>query len=695
MNTVRLFATAAATALLAACTTTTMEAPAAPTATTMEDTASMATYDVNQYPLIDREALFGNPERAQGRISPDGKWVSWIAPDDGVMNVWVAPAANPGAGKVVTDDRHRGISNHQWTVDSDYILYLKDNDGDENNHVFAVDPATGASRDLTPYEGAAVQLNGVSRDRPGTILVGINDRNPQLHDLYEVDIETGERRLVAENPGYAGYVTDNSYAPRMAVIPKPDGGMSTVWLDENGAPGEVFLDVPSEDMLSTTIVGFSRDNETAYMIDSRERNTAALMAVDLDSGERRMIAQNDKADIGGIYSDIDTYEPIAVSSNYLKNEWTALTPEARSALDFLQSELDGEVSVTSRSDDDMTWIVHAGAAEAPGTYYVYDRSANRLTEWFTTRPDLDGAPLQPMMPLELRARDGRTMVSYLTLPPGSDADGDGRPEEAVPMLLWVHGGPWSRDAYGYNTVHQWMANRGYAVLSVNYRGSTGFGKEHTNAAVGEFAGKMHDDLIDAVDWAIAQGITDADSVAIGGGSYGGYATLTGVAFTPDRFACGVDIVGPSSLVTLIESFPEYWKPFLAGTWFRYVGDPSDPEQREDLLARSAISRIDDIRVPLLVGQGGNDPRVTKAEADNLVAAMQAKGLPVTYINFPDEGHGFQKPENRLAFFAAMEGFLGTCLGGRVQPIGDDFEGSSAEILAGAEYVEGLGSVGSR
>ena len=260
------------------------------------------------------------------------------------------------------------------------------------------------------------------------------------------------------------------------------------------------------------------------------------------------------------------------------------------------------------------------------------------------------------------------------------------------MLLWVHGGPWARDGYGYNTIHQWMANRGYAVLSVNYRGSTGFGKEFTNAAVGEFAGKMHDDLIDAVDWAVGEGIAQKDKVAIGGGSYGGYATLIGVTFTPDKFACGVDIVGPSSLVTLIESFPEYWKPFLAGTWYRYVGDPTDPAAREDLLARSAISRIDDIRVPLLVGQGGNDPRVTKPEADNLVAAMQAKNLPVTYINYPDEGHGFQKPENRQSFFAAMEGFLGTCLGGRVQPIGDSFEGSSAEILAGAEYVEGLGDI---
>ncbi|MCJ8191480.1 S9 family peptidase [Sphingomicrobium aestuariivivum] len=683
-----LLTTLAATTLLAGCTTTEAETASASAPAAEE----MAMYDVNAYPLIDREALFGNPERAQGRLSPDGQWMSWIAPYNGVMNVWVAPRGNMAAAKVVTNDTHRGISNHQWTVDSDHILYLKDNDGDEKNHVYAVDPATGTARDLTPYEGVSAQIRGVSRDKPGVILVGLNDRNAQLHDLYEIDLATGERTLILENPGYAAIISDNVYAPRMAALMQPDGSMKLMWLKEDMTPGEVFAEVPSEDLLNTNISGFHRDNNTVYMTDSRGVDIAALKAIDLTTGEVKVIAQGSKADINGIYRDIETYEPIAYSSNYLKNEWTALTPEAQAELDFLQSNLAGEISVTSRTDDDRYWIVHQSAAEAPGVYHLYDRESDTLTEWFSTRPDLEGAPLQPMMPLELKARDGRTLVSYLTLPPGSDTDGDGRPEEAVPMLLWVHGGPWARDSYGYNTVHQWMANRGYAVLSVNYRGSTGFGKAHTNAAVGEFAGKMHDDLIDAVDWAIAEGVTEADSVAIGGGSYGGYATLTGVAFTPDRFACGVDIVGPSSLVTLIESFPEYWKPFLAGTWFRYVGDPSDPEQREDLLARSAISRIDDISAPLLVGQGGNDPRVTKQEADNLVAAMQAKGLPVTYINFPDEGHGFQKPENRLAFFAAMEGFLETCLGGRAQPLGDAFEGSSAEVLAGAQYVDGLDAV---
>ena len=280
-------------------------------------------------------------------------------------------------------------------------------------------------------------------------------------------------------------------------------------------------------------------------------------------------------------------------------------------------------------------------------------------------------------------------MSYLTLPVGSDPDGDGRPDEPLPMMLWVHGGPWARDTYGYDTVHQWLANRGYAVLSVNYRGSTGFGKEFTRAAIKEFAGKMHDDLIDGVQWAIDEGVADPEKVAIGGGSYGGYATLTGVAFTPETFACGVDIVGPSSLVTLVESFPEYWKPFLQGTWYTYVGDPANPEDREDMLARSAISRVDDIKVPLLVGQGQNDPRVTKLESDQLVEAMSANELPVTYVNFPDEGHGFARPENRIAFFSVMEGFLEGCLGGTSEPVTDEIEKSTAELLYGKGYVKNL------
>ncbi|MEL7130625.1 MAG: alpha/beta fold hydrolase, partial [Pseudomonadota bacterium] len=377
------------------------------------------------------------------------------------------------------------------------------------------------------------------------------------------------------------------------------------------------------------------------------------------------------------------------ASEYLRSEWTALDKETAADLAFLDDQLEGDFEILAVTNDMTKAVIYSDAADAPGVYYVYDRAADTLSEMFATRPDLDGAPLQPMQSIEIESRDGLSLVSYLTLPPGADADGDGRPEEPGPMVLAVHGGPWARDSYGYTSWHQWMSNRGYAVLSVNYRGSTGFGKGFTNAAVKEFAGKMHDDLIDAVNWAVTEGVADADKVAIAGGSYGGYATLTGVAFTPDTFACGVDIVGPSSLVTLVESFPDYWGPFLEGTWYKYVGNPANEEDRADMLARSAISRVDDISVPLLIGQGENDPRVTKLESDQLVAAMAERELPVTYVNFPDEGHGFARPENRLAFYAVMESFLAECLGGRAEPINDAFEGSSIQVLHGADFVGGL------
>ena len=317
----------------------------------------------------------------------------------------------------------------------------------------------------------------------------------------------------------------------------------------------------------------------------------------------------------------------------------------------------------------------------PGVYYLFDRASRQATRLFSTRPDLDGEPLQPMEALEIPSRDGLTLVSYLTRPAGA--------EGPQPMVLVVHGGPWARDNYGYHSFHQFLSNRGYAVMSVNYRGSTGFGKNFLNAAIGEFAGKMHDDLIDAVNWAIDEGIADPERVAILGGSYGGYATLVGVTFTPDTFACGVDIVGPSSLITLVESFPAYWGPQLEATWFKFVGNPADEEDRADMHNRSPITRIDDIKAPLLIGQGENDPRVTKLESDQIVAAMNERDLPVTYLNYPDEGHGFVRPENRMSFYATTEAFLAQCLGGRYQPIGDDFEGSSVQVLNGAEFVPGL------
>jgi dipeptidyl aminopeptidase/acylaminoacyl peptidase len=327
-------------------------------------------------------------------------------------------------------------------------------------------------------------------------------------------------------------------------------------------------------------------------------------------------------------------------------------------------------------------------AQAPAVAYLYDRKAGAVTKLFDQRPALAKAPLVPMQSIEIKARDGLTLVSYLSLPPGSDENGDGVPENPVPLVLNVHGGPWGRDTYGFDPEHQWLTNRGYAVLSVNFRASTGFGKSFVNAGNKEWAGKMHDDLLDAVDWAVKQKVTTADKVAIYGGSYGGYSTLVGVTFTPDTFACGVDIVGPSNLNTLLSSIPPYWKAFFEEFAVR-VGDPRTEEGKKLLAERSPISRVDAIKKPLLIAQGANDPRVKQAESDQIVKAMKDKNIPVTYVLYPDEGHGFARPMNRTSFYAIAEAFLSQCLGGRYEPVGKDFEGSSVKVPEGASYVPGL------
>ena len=634
---------------------------------------------------IPRKVIFGNPDRTLARISPDGSHVSWLAPKDGVMNVWVAPADDPAAARVITNDTYRGIRQYSWAPNSEFVYYPQDDGGDENFHVYSANVGTGEVVDLTPVaEGARATIQAVSSDRPDHIVVGINERNPQVFDLYIVDVRTGERTLLRENPGYAGWLIDNNLEPRYGFLSTPDGGGNIVDFE-----GNVFAVIPPEDFLNTTGVGFNKANDAVYMIDSRGRDKAALTQVSTETGEVEVLAESDKADISSVLFDSESYEPIAFSANYLKSSWTPLTDEAEADFAAITGALNGSLQIVSQTDDMSKWVVFEDSSARSGAYYLYDREAGSVTKMVDQRPELGEFALAAMQPVVIPSRDGLELVSYLTLPVGSDADGDGKPEEPLPMVLNVHGGPWARDSYGYNSWHQWLANRGYAVLSVNYRGSTGFGKAFTRAAIREFAGKMHDDLIDGVEWAVAEGVADADKVAIAGGSYGGYATLIGVSFTPDAFACGVDIVGPSSLVTLIESFPEYWKPFLQGTWYTYVGDPANPEDREDMLARSAISRIDDIKVPLLVGQGENDPRVTKLESDQLVEAMSANEQPVTYVNFPDEGHGFARPENRLAFYSVMEGFLEGCLGGESEPVNDAFEGSSIEILYGKGYIANL------
>ncbi len=635
--------------------------------------------------LIPRTTLFGNPDRGQVRMSPDGNKLSWLAPVDGVLNIWIAPVDDISKAQPLTRSTERSITNHQWGFNSQYVLYRQDKDGDENYHIFATDVATGATRDLTPVrDGVRASIEARSASRPNKIVVGMNDRDTEVFDLHLVDVATGESELLKINPGFGAWLIDNELKPRYGYETPPGGGAQVIDFD-----GNILVDIPMDDYLTSDFAGFDASGRFLYALDSRDRDKAALVRIDTHDGSVEPLGVNAQADVGTVLYHPTTRRPLAYSAEFLTQKWYVLDPAFTEDFRFLQQQLDGNIGIVSISDDLAKLIVYVSGPQSPTHYYIYDRQARSLVSLFTTRPELERAGLQPMHPVEIRARDGLSLVSYLTLPPGSDDDGDARPDSPLPMVLSVHGGPWERDSYRYDPYVQWLANRGYAVLSVNFRGSTGFGKAFLNAATREFAGKMHDDLIDGVDWAVAEGITEPGRIGITGGSYGGYATLVGLAFTPDVFACGAARVAPSNLVTLIESFPDYVKPYLESDWYRFVGNPEIASDRRDMLARSPIMRAERIEKPLLISHGANDPRVAKAESDTIVAAMAANGLPVTYANFPDEGHGFARPANQFANYALTEHFFAECLGGRAEPFGDALDRSSIEILHGAHYVGGL------
>jgi dipeptidyl aminopeptidase/acylaminoacyl peptidase len=648
--------------------------------------APSAAEKVAGVPVIPRSALFGNPEKTQARVSPDGKYVSFIAPKDGVLNVWVGPRSDPSAAKPVTNDTKRGIRQHFWAYDNKHVLFIQDEGGDENWHVYAADVATGTTKDLTPYKGVAAQVVGLSWKKPGVVAVALNDRVPEWHDLWEVNLATGKRVLIEQNAQeFAGYDVDLDLKPRLATKNGADGNEI---FRKSGGKWVSLLKFGQEDSLSTATIAVEGTGTTALLQSSVGRDKAALVRVDIASGKQTVLGASEQADVALVWIDPRTRAPQAYTVNYLKPEITVLNKVVQKDVDLLTKELGDGFGIGNRTLDDSVWTIATNDALAPSSSYIYDRKAGTVTKLFDTRPALVKSPLVPMQSLELKARDGLTLVSYLSLPPGSDANGDGIPDAPVPLVLNVHGGPWARDDYGFDNEHQWLANRGYAVLSVNYRGSTGFGKGFVNASNKEWAGKMHDDLLDTIEWAVKNKVTTADKVAIYGGSYGGYATLVGLTFTPDTFACGVDIVGPSNLQTLLSTIPPYWKAFFEEFATR-VGDPRTEDGKKLLADRSPITRVDAIKKPLLIAQGANDPRVKQAESDQIVKAMKDKNIPVTYVLYPDEGHGFARPMNRTSFYAVAEGFLAQCLGGRYEPVGNDFKGASLKVLEGAANVPGL------
>lgn len=636
--------------------------------------------------LIPRDILFGNPDRTMVRISSDGSNMSYLAPVNGVLNVWVAPAGHLEKAGPVTNDTYRGIHNYGWAYTNKDLLYLQDKNGNENYSIYSVNLSSGLVKNLTPFEGVQAGIKAMSPKFPREAVISLNKRDPEYSDLYKLNITTGNLTLLMENKEFMDFDVDDNLTIRLAHKMTPDGGDEIFKLTKRG--WQLFQTIGKDDLLTTGSLGFDKNNRDAYFMDSRGRDTAALFVMNLTTGNETLIAEDPKADFSDSMVHPTKKNVQAVAFTYERKQWKVIDPSIVGDLDYLRKVADGDVEVLDRTLDDKTWIVAYLMDDGPVRYYSYDRDKKDAKFLLTNMEKLEGQPLAKMNPVVIKSRDNMSLVSYYTLPLGSDKSGDGKPEKPVPMVLYVHGGPWSRDEWGLDPVHQWLANRGYAVLSVNYRESTGFGKNFTNAGNLEWGRKMQDDLIDAVNWSIKQGITDPQKIAIMGGSYGGYATLAGLTFTPKLFSCGVDICGPSNLTSLLKSFPAYWQPQME-LWTSRVGDDRTKEGRELLKERSPINYADKIQRPLLIGQGANDPRVRQNESDQIVNVMRAKNLSVTYVIYPDEGHGFARPENKISFYAVAEAFLAKHLGGRYEPIGMDFNGSTIAVPTGAGEVPGL------
>ncbi len=609
-------------------------------------------------PLIPREILFGNPEKTSPQLSPDGKYLAYIAPDEkNVLQVWLRTIGQED-DQILTADKKRGIRIFFWTYNADQLIYMQDSDGDENFHLHLVNIHSKIVRDLTPFQGVKAELVELEPKFPDQVLVALNLNNPQKFDVYRINLKNGAVEFDTDNPGnIISWTSDADFQIRAATASTADGGYDLL-LQKPDKQWEILRHWGAEEEGNS--VSFSDDGKTLYIQGNHDANAKRLLAVDLDSRQETVIAEDEQYDVVGIIIHPLTRVIQAVSFYKDKQEWQVIDHSIAADFEEIAKVRPGEFSIISRDLEDKTWLVAYRTDNGPVYYYAYNRESKTSTFLFSNQPKLEALQLASIQPISYEARDGLTIHSYLTTPVGI-------PTQNLPTVLLVHGGPWARDVWGFSPTAQWLANRGYAVLQVNFRGSTGYGKAFLNAGNREWAGKMHDDLIDSVNWLVEKGISDPQKIAIMGGSYGGYATLAGLTFTPEIFAAGVDIVGPSSLITLIETIPPYWEPLKAMLYHR-VGNLETEE--EFLKSRSPLFFADRIQKPLLIGQGANDPRVKQSESDQIVNAMQQAGLPVQYVLYTDEGHGFARPENRLHFFAIAEEFLAKYLGGRFEPLAD-------------------------
>jgi dipeptidyl aminopeptidase/acylaminoacyl peptidase len=619
-------------------------------------------------PLIPREVLFGNPDKSMVRLSPNGQYLSFRSSLEGVLNIFIAKSGSINEAVPITNDTGRGIRRYFWLYDNQHIVYLKDDGGDENWRIHVVDIETKQDQIFTP-EKVNAYIYHVSEKFPDEILIGLNDRDPSYHDVYRLNIRTGEKTLILQNDQqFRDFTFNDDYKLCFASITTPEGGTRYFKAIPTEEPRkynwESFLEYGMEDVYTTGLLGLTHDGNILYMIDSRDRDMNVLKEINLKVSSEKILAEATKAEIGGIMADPHTGVIQAYSVNYLRNEWTYFDKALADHMMLIQKTLLGEVSVISRTLDDTRWIVADVRDDGPMGYYLYDTTEKTLQFLFNHRDILSKYSLAKMESVVVKARDGLELPAYITKPVGNQG--------AVPLVVLVHGGPWARDNWGYNPEVQWLANRGYAVLQVNYRSSTGFGKSFIAKGDLEWGRKMHEDLLDAVQWAVQEGIADPTKVAIYGGSYGGYAALWAATQSGDVFKCAVDIVGPSNLQTLLNSFPAYWASFMEIA-YRQVGDTRTEEGKALLKERSPLTHVSKIKIPVLIAHGEKDPRVKQAESEQIVAAMKEKGLPYIYMLFMDEGHGFARPENSLAFYSIAEHFLANNLGGRFEAITNELD----------------------
>jgi dipeptidyl aminopeptidase/acylaminoacyl peptidase len=629
--------------------------------------------------LVARRVYFDNPDYQNVRISPDGAHLAYVAPRDGVRNLWVAPVADPQSARPLTHATDRDIGRYfSWAYTNRHLVFFQEHDGDENWRASSVDIDTGATVLLTPERGVKSFLQEVDPRFPEEVLLRHNERDKRFFDLYRINLVTGKGDQVYENRDYVGLITDSHFRLRLGIHYAADGSAEVFehTMDGNWVP---FTTLPIGDLDGTKFLDFSDDGNTLYLLDSRGRDKAVFIAFDMTTRRGKVLAEDVEADIVNVV--FCDRVPLAARSVKDRARWHPVDPDTAKDLALLAAYGAGDIEFLSHTLGNRKASAYFERDTASGEYVLLDREAGVVRPLYVQRKSLAGVPLRPLEPVVIPARDGLALNGYLTLPEAGSS--------SLPLVLLIHGGPYWRDEWGFNATHQWLASRGYAVLSVNYRGSTGFGKAFVTAADHEWGGRMHDDLIDAVDWAVAKGIADPQRVGFFGGSYGGYSALMAATKTPGYFACIVDLFGISNLITFMKTIPPYWGPWFS-IWKNRLGDPDTEAGRAFLAERSPLNHFERATRPILIAQGMQDVRVVPAESEQMVRALKEKGAAVTYITFRDEGHGFVRPENRLAFDAVAEAFLAKHLGGRYQPIGDDFTGSTIKIETGGEMVPGLG-----